>query len=122
MSFDLYLEPERDRSLDLNSIREYFETRPHFQYTNQARTQIWYANPLTGVHASFAVSDSQGKDASACASILANLNFVRPAFFAYEVMPVVEHLAATFNLMVYDPQTERSMPGMGSADALIESW
>jgi hypothetical protein len=55
-------------------------------------------------------------------SVYANLNYARPAFFAYEVMMVVEHLAGTFDLMVYDPQTERSMPADGCAEALTQSW
>jgi hypothetical protein len=49
-----------------------------------------------------------------------NLNYVRPSFFAYETMPLVEAFCKRFNLIVEDSQEET----MGPADAshLIESW
>jgi hypothetical protein len=122
MSFDIVLKPDPGKTLDATPIRGYFETQPYCRFTDPAQSAITYANPLTGVQARFVLRAFERTAGMDGASIYANLNYARPAFFAYEVMMVVEHLAGTFDLMVYDPQTERSMPADGCAEALTQSW
>ena len=54
------------------------------------------------------------------------LNYLRPTFFAYEAMPIVEEFANEFQLFIADAQDERShgpiVPNLCHSNELIESW
>ena len=124
MSFDLYFCPQNGTSPSIPELKEYFSAIPFFQVTDVAEggVQFWYHNEATGVYCDFSYSPLDANELEGCGSsgLSFNLNYVRPSFFAYETMPLVEAFCKRFNLMVEDSQEET----IGPADAshLIASW
>ncbi len=74
------------------------------------------------MYCDFSYSPLDANELEGCGSsgLSFNLNYVRPSFFAYETMPLVEAFCKRFNLIVEDSQEET----LGPADAshLIDSW
>jgi hypothetical protein len=124
MSFDLYFCPQNGSAPSILELKEYFSAIPFFQVSDVAAggVQFWYQNEATGVYCDFSYSPLDANELEGCGSsgLSFNLNYVRPSFFAYETMPLVEAFCKRFNLMVEDSQEET----VGSADAsrLIASW
>jgi hypothetical protein len=85
--------------------------------------QFWYENPASGVYCDFSYNRiDDDEDATNCSAsgLSFNLNYIRPSFFAYETMPLVQTFCEHFNLVVEDVQEETV--GKPNADNLIESW
>lgn len=52
-----------------------------------------------------------------------NLNYLRPTFFAWESLPVVEDLTKQFDLLVFDPQNwDQAAPCPFDYEALLKTW
>ena len=124
MSFDLFF-CRPDRSIpSIPELKAYFSTLPHFQ-TNDADdggVQFWYQNEATGVYCDFSYSPLDATELEGCGAsgLSFNLNYVRPSFFAYETMPLVEAFCKRFDLTVEDHQAETKGPA--DASQLIASW
>ena len=124
MSYDLYFCRRDGPVPSIPELKEYFSAAPFFQVRDVAEggVEFWYRNEATGVYCSFSYSPLDAKELEGCGSsgLSFNLNFIRPNFFAYETMPLVEAFCEHFNLIVEDSQEET----VGSANALqlINSW
>ncbi len=124
MSFDLYFCCENGSAPSVPELKEYFSARPFFQVSDVATdgVQFWYQNESTGVYCEFSYSPLDANELEGCGSsgLTFNLNFIRPSFFAYETMPLVESFCQHFDLVVEDPQEETMQPA--EAKRLITSW
>lgn len=124
MSFDLYF-CRQDGSLPaISELKNYFASFTLFQITDteDGGVQFWYQNEATGVYCDFSYSPLDASELEGCGSsgLSFNLNYVRPSFFAYETMPLVEAFCQRFNLVVEDAQEETVQPAETSR--LIQSW
>jgi hypothetical protein len=124
MSFDLYFCPQHGSIPSVPELKEYFSPIPFFQIndTDDDGVQFWYHNEATGVYCDFSYSPLDANELEGCGStgLSFNLNYVRPSFFAYETMPLVEAFCKRFNLIVEDSQAETIGPA--NASSLIDSW
>jgi len=100
--------------------------------TGGVLAQFEYNNPITGVYCLFDLTtEDEIESESPIVPIVPNelrpsmsvsVNFLRPHFFALEVMPIVAGVATSLGLFIYDPQEERThAPGI-SPNVLIETW
>jgi hypothetical protein len=124
MSFDLYFCRSDGSAPAIPELKHYFASLPFFHVEDVAAggVQFWYQNEATGVYCDFSYSPLDAKELEGCGSsgLTFNLNYMRPSFFAYETMPLVEAFCKLFNLVVEDPQEEVVQPA--EASRLIESW
>jgi hypothetical protein len=124
MSFDLYFCRQDGSVPSIPELKDYFSAIPFFQVSDVDANgvQLWYQNDETGVYCDFSYSPPNANELEGCGSsgLSFNLNYVRPSFFAYETMPLVEAFCKRFDLMVEDPQEE--MSGPADASRLIASW
>lgn len=109
----------------LEELNAYFQARPSFQITNLETRghQFWYQNDTTGVYCDFSYSPDEADDEISrfgASGLTFNLNYIRPSFFAYETMPLVQNFCEHFNLLVEDVQEETVHDR--NARQLIESW
>ena len=123
MSFDLYCKPNGGAP-PIPELKAYFEALPLFSVndTSDGGVQFWYRNEVTGVYCSLSYSPLDADEVEGCGSsgLAFNLNYLRPSFFAYETMPLVEAFCKHFDLLVEDPQEETTQPA--DAERLIASW
>lgn len=125
MSFDLYFCGQDGSTPSIPDLKQYFTTLPHFRVQDDdaaGAVEFWYQNEATGVYCDFSYSPLDAQELSGCGSsgLTFNLNFIRPSFFAYETMPLVEAFCKRFNLLVEDSQEETVQPA--EAERLIASW
>lgn len=123
MSFDLYFCRPDGSTPSIPELKEYFSKIPFVQINDaDDGVQFWYQNEATGVYCDFSYSPLDANELEGCGSsgLSFNLNFVRPSFFAYETMPLVEAFCKHFNLTVEDSQEETTGPA--DASQLIASW
>jgi hypothetical protein len=124
MSFDLYFCSQDRSTPTVLELKEYFFASNHFQITDtqDSGVQICYQNEATGVYCDFSYSPVDAGELEGCSSsgLSFNLNYMRPSFFAYETMPLVEAFCGRFNLIVEDPQAETVR--LAEVSRLIESW
>jgi hypothetical protein len=124
MSFDLSFCRQNGSLPSIPELKEYFSANPSCQITDddEGGVQFWYHNEATGVYCDFSYSPLDASELEGCAAsgLSFNLNYVRPSFFAYETMPLVEAFCKHFNLTVEDFQEETKGPA--DASSLIASW
>lgn len=124
MSFDLYFCRPDGSTPSTSDLKEYFSTIPFSKLTDvdDGGVQSWYHNEATGVYCDFSYSPSDASESEGCGAsgLSFNLNYVRPSFFAYETMPLVEAFCKRFDLTVEDIQEETKGPA--DASQLITSW
>lgn len=124
MSFDLYFCRENKSIPSVSELKEYFAAVPHVEVNDvdAGGVQFVYQNPATGVYCDFSYSPVDAGEMEGCGSsgLSFNLNYVRPSFFAYETMPLVEAFCKHFDLLIEDPQEETTQPA--DAGRLISSW
>lgn len=110
----------------LEELSAYFQSQPFFSQEDRGTKEasFWYQNDDTGVYCHFSSEIPFDTDPAlspgALSGLSFNLNYVRPSFFAYESMPLVESFCRQFNLTAEDPQEEKA--GVAAADRLIQSW
>jgi hypothetical protein len=131
MSFDLYFAWRKRERIDFNEVVRWSEQIANF---TRNPAQLWYKNALTGVYFSIDFDDGPPKpegegidvaDGYFDTALSFNLNFIRPSYFAFEAMPVIEQLVSKFGLYVINPQDHETGPASGrgvTAEALIRSW
>jgi len=124
MSFDLYFCRENGSAPSTASLKEYFSAVPFFKVSesDDGEMQFLYENQATGVYCYFSYSPSDATELEGCGSsgLAFNLNFIRPSFFAYETMPLVEAFGRHFDLLVEDVQEDTRESA--NAERLIASW
>lgn len=125
MSFDLYFCRENNSIPSIAELKEYFSTAsPFFKVNdlNDGGVESFYENEGTGVYCSFSYSplDANELEGYGSSGLSFNLNYLRPSFFAYETMPLVEAFCKRFDLLVEDSQEETVH--QGNAERLIASW
>ena len=124
MSFDLYFCRQNGSTPSISELKEYFSDLPRFRVNDVAAggVEFWYRNEATGVYCGFSNSPLDAAELEGCGSsgLTFNLNFVRPTFFAYETMPLVEDFSKQFDLLVENPQDETI--DKADATSLISSW
>jgi hypothetical protein len=125
LSFDLNFGRQDETVPSVEDLKEYFQKLSSIQAndTEPNGVQFWYQNEVTGVYCSFSYSpDDVDEELGqlAASGLSFNLNYIRPSFFAYETMPLVQRFCERFDLCVEDLQEET----VEAADAshLIESW
>src|SRR5262245_65626299 len=107
MSFDLFLRRPDNSLPSPSELKDYFSRSGHPEIAkSDDGDQFFYSNEATGVYCSFEYDESHETEGGRTSVIAFNLNFMRPSFFAYECMPLVEQVGTHFNLIVEDPQEE----------------
>jgi hypothetical protein len=124
MSFDLAFCRQDHSVPSTTELKQYFSSARSFQVNDIAEggVEFWYKNESTGVYfvISYSPLDAAELEGSGSAGLEFNLNYMRPSFFAYETMPIVEAFARHFDLLVEDPQEETVEPA--NTERLISSW
>lgn len=125
MSFDLNFGRPDGTVPSVEDLKEYFHRFSLFQVNDvePVGVQFWYQNEVTGVYCSFSYSPDEVDEELgqfAASGLSFNLNYIRPSFFAYETMPLVQRFCERFDLQVEDLQEDT----VEAADAshLIHSW
>jgi len=130
MSFDIFFCWPKNERVNFDDVKRWAEAIECFK---QNGTQLWYANPDTGVYFSidFAGTPESPDDAPLIpdgyfdSGLSFNLNYNRPQYFALEAMPIVAHLATRFGLSLIDPQKDWDAPPVtrvADAEVLVSSW
>lgn len=130
MSFDLYFFNTDGRSLEPDTLAGWAAGQPHMTvHRRDEGVYILYENIDTGVAfpIDYQYDGHFGEDVPlperyADSGLAISLNYLRPAFFAYETMPVVARLADAFDLLVSDAQAGDDRPRKCDAGRLIASW
>ncbi len=125
MSFDLNFGPKDSAVPSIGALKQHFEKSSlfHANELQNGGVQFWYENKATGVYCDFSYSPTVTDDELgqlAASGLSFNLNYIRPSFFAYETMPLVQHFCEHFNLLVEDVQEETVQTAIASQ--LIDSW
>ncbi|HEV8377428.1 MAG TPA: hypothetical protein VGP99_01155 [Tepidisphaeraceae bacterium] len=108
MSYDLYFEAGRGKTLDKKSFQTYFKSRANYQVGNG---QALYQNEDTGVYFIF--------DEPEDGVVAFNLNFFRPHVFGLEAAPELEQFSKSFATRVADPQGGMEV---FSTEAFLRGW
>ncbi len=134
MSFDLYFCGPPGTQLDFPRVKLQMGLLEH---TTESRSddgaliQFEYRNPETGVYCLFdlhmTLADEQEEslvlpDPYVSAGLSVSINFLRPHFFAVELMPLISLLARSLEVSLYDPQEDRIYPPNTSSDTLTKTW
>jgi len=125
LSFDLNFGRHDGTVPSIEDLKEYFQRFSSFQVndTEPCGAQFWYQNEVTGVYCSFSYSPDdvdEGLSQFSATGLSYNLNYIRPSFFSYETMPLVQGFCENFDLLVEDVQEETVEAAVASQ--LIESW
>jgi len=93
--------------------------------------QFEYTGPATGVYSLFDLSlvkDSEQAEPLVLPTgyhsidLSVSINYVRPSFFAHEVMPIASGIANALHLALYDPQGDKLLDAPAREEPLIEGW
>jgi len=128
VSFDLNFGRLDGTIPSVEDMKEYFQGFSSVQVndTDPGGVQFWYQNEVTGVYCSFSYSpddvDEEFDQVNqfSASGLSFNLNYIRPSFFAYETMPLVQGFCEKFELLVEDVQEDRVEAA--NASKLIQSW
>src|SRR5258708_7876990 len=134
MRFDLYFCGPPGTRLDLSRVQQYMSGQ---EYTTESRSddgsliQFEYTEPETGVYCLFDILttvEAEQEEPLVLPSPYVNtglsvsINFLRPHFFALELMPIISRLASSLGLSLYDPQENRVYPLGTPSETLIHTW
>lgn len=150
MTYDLSFFSDKPKTLDfVEKVKSYFEAFPNFTIFSEADKMVFdYVNPNTGVYFTVEFDESMvGKEQgivededldeddeemmndprihlkSYSAGLSCTINYSRPNFFAYEVMPIIVNLQDEFDLLIFNPQLDDiECFKKYSKDDLIQSW
>lgn len=127
MSHELHFLAPTPLVWSIDRFLEWCRGREHFiMPADPSKESVWYRNTETGVYAQFALEANRGvpspvPDDLRWAGVSVILNYVRPSFFALEVMPIVEALADELGLLVDDAQAGQTAV-RARAFQLVASW
>jgi hypothetical protein len=134
MSFDLYFCGSPSTPIDLGRLQQDIGAQ---EFTKESRSddgsliQFTYKNPYTYVSCTFDVrntTEAEGGEPSLLMDCYSNLgvsvsiDFLRPHFFALELMPMISRIANSSGLSIYDPQEDRVYQPDTPTETLIHAW
>lgn len=131
MSYDIWFCRRSDQNFDRSKLRWSLAALPH---TTESETddgklmQFQYENPETGIYCLFDFYDPASAEGIelpadfAPVGLSVSINFLRPRFFAAELMPMIAEVADTNKILVVDPQQDSPFPEAPDAPRLIERW
>ena len=136
MSYDLHFCTKGHPAPPPAEILAWARQQVHFtvNVTSDRDFQCWYENEHTGVYFGMEhLREPAGDGAESIApehyadvQITFKMNYLRPSFFAYEAMPVVDEFAQRFSLLVIDPQDHEiggdASPKQCRAEELTKAW
>jgi hypothetical protein len=105
MSFDLIFCNPVGQKVTAESLLEYFKSRPYMECSQRNDTfEVMYQNPSTGVYGIFYYTPvEKEKDIppdlseKGATGLSISINYLRPSFFALELMPEIETLCKVKN-------------------------
>jgi hypothetical protein len=130
VSWDLFFYTRAERPVAPAAILDYLRSTGLFQISPDDASapssfEALYDQPISQVQftLSYSAPAADEDEAYVDSGLSANVNFVRPSFFAHEAMPIFEQIARALDLLVLDPQSEESdEPVACDAQQLIASW
>lgn len=130
MGFDLIFCSPRKNEISASTLLEYFKTRPYMNCTEgKGAFDVMYQNPSTGVYVIFNYAQEKHGDEPIGingSGLSVAINYLRPSFFAHELMPVIGALCKAKNLLVLGPDdidsNGKGYPKPCDANNLIASW
>ena len=134
MSFDLYFCNRLGAQIDVGQVQRHMKRLEHMtesQSNDGSLIQFEYRDPTTDVYRLFDLSKKAPTgqeetpvlpDGYVTMGLSVSINFVRPHFFALEVMPIVSGIADALGLSLYDPQAEQMYGPRTEPGGLIQSW
>lgn len=118
MSYDLYF---TSPVISFAEFQGYFEGRSHYQIGGKT---AWYGNKDTGVYFSFDYNDRNTEEVrdeeAPVYSVMFNINYFRPSYFALEAEVEVSAFAGHFGCQIDDPQT--GIQGDYRREDFIDGW
>lgn len=117
MSYDLYFTTPK---IPRDQFEDYFADNDLYTVKDD---QAWYENEDTGVYFVFEYNDkSPENDEDIDHSVMFNINFYRPHYFALEAEPEVSRFIERFQCGIYDYQTAGMETGPYSREGFLEGW
>ena len=85
--------------------------------------QAFYSNEITGVYFSFDHNSEPAQDEDEIEhSVVFNINYYRPHYFAFEAEPEIRRFIDHFNCSIYDYQNEGMGNGPYSREGFLTGW
>lgn len=133
MSFDLYFCGSHGARLDIKAVRAWMLNLNHIEELRAddgSLLQFAYSNEATGFYCLFDLLTRTDPEVEELpmpspyrgVGLSVSINFLRPHFFALEVMPIVSSAASFLNLSLYDSQEDKVYPPNVAPDVLIGNW
>lgn len=117
MSYDLYFTSPK---ITLEQFEDYFSDSQRYKVEN---SQAWYTNEDTGVYFVFEHNDEPPSDEDDIEhSVLFNMNYYRPHYFALEAEPEVSRFIESFNCSIHDYQNSGMENGPYSREGFLRGW
>ena len=117
MSYDLYFTTPK---ISRDQFEGYFADNGLYMVKDD---EAWYENEDTGVYFHFAYNDQPpADDDDIDHSVMFNLNFCRPHYFALEAEPEVSRFIEHFSCSIYDYQSSGMETGPYTRDGFLEGW
>lgn len=117
MSYDLYFTSPK---ITLDEFNSYFGGNPRYEVNNG---QAFYTNDNTGVYFSFDHNSEPPEDEDDIEhSVVFNINYYRPHYFALEAEPEVRRFLDTFKCTIHDYQHEGMENGPYSREGFLKGW
>ncbi len=125
MSFDLYFTPKESLPTS-DQLEAYLEVRANYGVEDG---RAWYENEDTGVYFSLQLStgeadeeEDEEDEGERGPSVVFNMNYFRPSFFALEAALELEAFVNHFGLQVDDPQVEGMGNGPFTREGFLRGW
>jgi hypothetical protein len=125
VSFDLQFCRPDEQPVPFSKVIAWAKSKPWFR--SQVPTQVVYENEDTGVYFTIDAEDEPDPEASDIPegffdlNLSFRLNFLRPRYFAWEAMPLIQDFQQALSVLAVDPQAD-GIPRVLQAGELIESW
>ena len=117
MSYDFSFTIPRITKQDFEA---YFHGKPNYEIT---KAQAAYQNKDTGVYFLIDYNEPEEDDLEEIHStLILNLNYYRPSFFALEAADEISELIRHFGFLIHDPQNEEMGGNLFSKDDFICEW
>jgi hypothetical protein len=131
VSYDIWFCHQSNEKVDRSKLRWSLAALPNTTESESddgKMMQFQYENPETGVYCLFDFYDPAAAEGIelpsgfAPAGLSVSINYLRPRFFAAELMPMIAGIAETNKILVVDPQEDNPVPEAPDAATLIERW
>jgi hypothetical protein len=117
VSYDLYFTSPK---ITLEQFESYFSDNPIYKVEN---SQAWYENEDTGVYFLFEHNDELSSDEDDIEhSVVFNMNYYRPHYFALEAEPEVRRFIESFSCSIHDYQNSGMGNGPYSKEGFLKGW